>query len=58
MVFLHDDFRPILSFVVHDTRHVLADLDLSLVALQIFSNRVVVADSVTMEDFHSFGRHS
>ena len=52
MVLVHDYLRPVLSFVVHDADHVLADLDLAFVRSEVHIDGVVVADGMRVEYLH------
>ena len=52
MVLLHDHFRSVLSLVMHDANHVLADLDLAFVRSEVHIDGVVVADGMRVENLH------
>ena len=52
MILLHDYFRPVLSFVMHDANHVLADLDLAFVRSEVYIDGVVITNCMSVKDLH------
>ena len=56
MVFFHDNFRFVLSLVMHDSDHVLSNLDLAHVRAEVSFNGVVTANRMTVENFHATRR--
>ena len=53
MILFHNSLGVILPLVVHDSYHVLTDLDLTLVRLQVSLDGVVSANLMAMENLHS-----
>lgn len=58
MVLLHDDLRFVLSMIVHDSHHILSNLDLAAIGLQVDIDWVVATYLMTVENLHSARRDS